>query len=189
MRVAVLGRKEGVCVSIDGTEEEGISSISEALDSTARTSFLNWKVSSAWLLGLGGVQRRRTFRRELGCWLDVDRQLTGTRAFVIIRGAPPTANRLCTAARRMIYAGCVCGCVCTCVVVVTHTHTHNRETERYRKIQRDTGKNNLRERRGRQHGVRKHQRGHRGTRRQHGWEHGLPWVGVCAALSLFYNPL
>ena len=170
-----MGRKEGVCVSIDGTEEEGISSISEALDSTARTSFLNWKVSSAWLLGLGGVQRRRTFRRELGCWLDVDRQLTGTRAFVIIRGAPPTANRLCTAARRMIYAGCVCGCVCTCVVVVTHTHTHNRETERYRKIQRDTGKNNLRERRGRQHGVRKHQRGHRGTRRQHGWEHGLPW--------------
>ena len=57
MRVAVLGRKEGVCVSIDGTEEEGISSISEALDSTARTSFLNWKVSSAWLLGLGGVKR------------------------------------------------------------------------------------------------------------------------------------
>ena len=61
VRVAVLGKKEGVCVSMTvqrRTEEEGIWSISEALDSTARASFLIWKcLSSAWLLGLGGVKR------------------------------------------------------------------------------------------------------------------------------------
>ena len=99
------------------TEEEGISSISEARNSTARASFSIWTplalgLASAWPLGHGGGQRRRTLGKELGCRLDAE-ELTETRA-AVPRGAPPTASRLCTAARRMkevIPRVLLCGCV------------------------------------------------------------------------------